>query len=344
MNGQVLERLSSRYSEQNLPLEVLLEITHRCNLPCKHCYLPDHEDHGELSLEEICDLFDQLVAIGTVFLTLTGGEVCSRSDFLDIIDAAAARNFSIKVMTNATMITDEIAAHLFQAGILEVSVSIYGPTAEIHDGVTELPGSFERTMAGVERMRAHGLYVTLKTPLLVDNGRAAADILKMTQMMDMPCSFDMTITPKNNGNLSPLELQLQQPALVELMTKGPLTELLAPSDYEGNPGPGPCSAGRSYCGISPTGDVVPCLMMPVKVGNIRERSFAEIWSGGGFLDEVRGVSFESLSTCRSCDVKSVCTRCSGLALLRGQGVNGCDLSAKQVAKARMAAHRLKVIQ
>jgi radical SAM protein with 4Fe4S-binding SPASM domain len=186
--------------------------------------------------------------------------------------------------------------------------------------------------------------VVLKTPLLIDNGRAAADVLKLTQMMNMPCNFDVTITPKNNGNMSPLELQLQQPALVELMTKGPLAELLAPSGFEDGPGPGPCNAGRSYCGISPIGDVVPCLMMPEPVGNIRERSFADIWRGGSLLDEVRGVTYESLTTCRSCDVKGVCTRCAGLALLRGQGVEGCDLSAKTVAKARMAAHRLRVIQ
>jgi radical SAM protein with 4Fe4S-binding SPASM domain len=344
MQGEVLERLSTRAAAEHLPLEVLLEITHRCNLPCKHCYLPDHEDHGELSFAEICDLLDQLAASGTVFLTLTGGEVCSRRDFLDIVDAAVERGFSIKVLTNATLISDAIAAHLARAGVLEVSVSVYGPNAEVHDAVTDLPGSFERTLAGVERLRAHGLHVVLKTPLLVDNGRSAAEVLEMTQMMNMPCNFDVTITPKNNGNLSPLELQLQQPALVSLMTDGPLAELLAPTGFEGHPGPGPCNAGRSYCGISPTGDVVPCLMMPVPVGNIRQRPFAEIWSGGGFLDEVRGVTFESLTTCRSCDVKSMCNRCTGLALLRGQGVNGCDLSGKQVAKARAAAYRLKVIQ
>jgi len=214
----------------------------------------------------------------------------------------------------------------------------------VHDAVTDMPGSFVRTLAGVERLRRAGLHVLLKTPLLVDNGRVAADVLKMTQMMNMPCNFDVVITPKNNGNMSPLELQLQHPRLVELMTRGPLADLLAPSGFEGNPGPAPCNAGRSYCGISPTGDVVPCLMMPVKVGSIRERPFAEIWHGGPVLDEVRGVTFESLTTCRSCDVKSVCNRCAGLAMLRGQGVDGCDLSGKQVAKARMAAHRLKVIQ
>src|SRR3954465_9465119 len=100
MPGAVLERLSDRAAAKNRPLEVMFEITHRCNLPCKHCYLPDHEDHGELSLEEICDLFDQLAAEGAVFLSLSGGEVCSRKDFLQIVDAAVNRGFVVKVLSN----------------------------------------------------------------------------------------------------------------------------------------------------------------------------------------------------------------------------------------------------
>jgi radical SAM protein with 4Fe4S-binding SPASM domain len=343
MQGAVLEGLSTRAAEQHVPLEVLIEITHRCNLPCKHCYLPDHGDHGELSLDEWKRVLDELAAAGTAFLTITGGEVCSRKDFLEIVDAAHERGFAIKVMTNATLITDEIAQHLADVGVLEVSVSVYGPTAEIHDAVTDMPGSFVKTLAGIERLRARGIWVVMKTPLLTDNGRAAHDMHRMAQLMSMPCNFDITITPKNDGAMGPLALQLQQPALVELMTKGPLAELLAPEPS--GPGPAPCNAGRSYAGISPVGDVVPCLMMPVAVGNLRERSFDQIWyARDGLLDEVRAVTFESLTTCRSCDVKQACTRCAGQAMLRGQGVDGCDISAKTVAKARVAAHRLKVIQ
>jgi AdoMet-dependent heme synthase len=343
MSGQLVEALIDRACERYQPLEVLVEITHRCNLPCKHCYLPDHDDHGELSLEELSDLFDQLAEAGTLFLSLTGGEVCSRKDFLEIVDAAAARGFVIKVLSNATMITDEVAQRLADAGVIEVSVSVYGPTAEIHDAVTDLPGSFARTMAGIARLRARGIQVVMKTPLMIDNGRVAHDMHRMAQMMAMPCSFDMTITPKNDGNLSPLELSLKRPAMIELM-KGTdeLAQLLAPPPSD--VGPGPCQAGRSHAGISPTGDVVACIMMPVPVGNIRQRRFRDIWFGSAFLDEVRAVTSETLTTCHTCDVKGACNRCTGMSVMRGLGVNGCDLTAKPVASARIAAHRLRVIQ
>jgi radical SAM protein with 4Fe4S-binding SPASM domain len=339
----LLERLSDQYRAAHRPLEVLFEITHRCNLPCTHCYLPHHEDEGELSLTEILGVLDQLAEAGTVFLTLTGGEVLSRSDALEIIDAAAARGFVVKVLTNATMVTDEVAERFAAAGVLEVSVSLYGATAEVHDRVTDMPGSFERTMAGIERLRARGVHVVLKAPLLTLNGQPARDLHELAKLRNMPCSFDLAITPKNNGDPGPLELMLQRESMVRLMSERSLHQALGVRDD--GPGPEPCSAGRGYCAIGPTGELKPCIMMPVVVGSLRTRRFAELWEGDPFLAELRTIRAQDLTTCHSCEVKGVCSRCPGVAMQRGQGTKGCDLSARQVARARVEARsRLRVIQ
>jgi radical SAM protein with 4Fe4S-binding SPASM domain len=339
----LLQRITERSQALGVPLEVLFEITHRCNLPCTHCYLPDHADHGELTFDEICGVLDQLAEAGTVFLTLTGGEVFSRADALEIVDAAAARGFVVKLLTNATMVTDAIAERLAQAGVLEVSVSVYGTTAEVHDRVTEMPGSFHRTMAGIERLRAHGIRVALKAPLLAANGQVARDVRALTQMQNMPCTLDLSIAPKTNGDAGPLALMLNKAQMVRLMSEPGLSEMLIPDDGSG-PGPEPCNAGRSYCAIGPTGDVVPCIMMPEVVGNLRAQRFADVWRGSAFLARLRALTAESLTTCRSCDVKGSCSRCPGVATTRGQGIEGCDLSAREVARARVAArHRLRVV-
>lgn len=341
MKGDLLARVAARAAAENVPLEVLLEVTHRCNLPCRHCYLPDHLDHGELSFAELEALFDELAAAGTLFLTLTGGEVLARRDFVELVEAAAARGFAIKILSNATLVTDEVARRFAAAGVLEVSVSVYGDRPEIHDAVTDLPGSHARTMAGIERLRAHGLHVAIKTPLLSLNGAAARGVHAMAAAADMPCRFDMTMTPKNNGDPGPLALQLARRQMVELLSEPPFSTMYAgPLD---GPGPSPCNAGRAYCAIGPTGDVMPCIMMPAVVGNVRQRPFAEIWRSDPFLGRLRALDFEDLKACRSCDVKGACGRCPGLAMHRGQGLDGCDLSAKEVAKARVAA-RLRVIQ
>ncbi len=337
----LLERIIDRAEEAQVPFEVMFEVTHRCNLPCAHCYLPDHLDHGELSLPEIAALFDDLAAAGTFFLTLTGGEILSRRDFREIVDLAYERGFALKLLTNATMVTDELAAFFKQRNVLQVSVSLYGASAEVHDGVTGVPGSFERTLAGIDRLRAHGLKVFLKTVVLTTNVEGARDVHELARLRDMPCNYELAISARTDGNTSPLDLHVNRDRLVELLQQKPFDDLFAVSEH---PGPSPCSAGKRYAAIGPTGNVMGCIMMPAPVGNVRERSFNEIWTTAPFFSELRALQFEDLHQCRSCDVKAACSRCPGSAMTRGQGPDGCDLTAKEVARARVAAHRLRVIQ
>lgn len=337
-------RLVAHSQAEKIPLEVLFEVTHRCNLPCTHCYLPDHADHGELSFEEVCGVLDQLAQAGTVFVTFTGGEVLARTDFLEILDATAARGFVPKVLSNATLITDEIADRFARAGVLEVSVSVYSADPEIHDRVTEMPGSHGRTMAGIARLRARGVHVVMKAPLLTLNGALARDLHDMATMQNLPCKYDVTALPKTNGDPGPLQLQLRHDALVDLMSSPAFRDSLLRGSGD-DEGPTPCSAGRSYCAIGPTGDLVPCIRLPVVVGNLRERAFRDLWSGDPFLARLRALTPEDLHECTACEVKSACTRCPGNAYHRGRDIDGCDLSAKQVAKARVAARAgLRVVQ
>jgi radical SAM protein with 4Fe4S-binding SPASM domain len=339
--GDLLGGLVTKAQDAKVPLEVLMEVTHRCNLPCVHCYLPAGNKALELTLPELCAIFDQLAAAGTIFLTLTGGEVMSRRDFLDVLDAAAARRFVIKVLTNATLVTDEAADRFLAAGVMDASISIYGATADVHDEVTGMPGSFVKTMAGIDRLRARGIHVTLKTPMLTVNGRAAKDVLTWSEAENMPCTFDMAMTPKNDGNRGPLALQLAHGTMVDLLSTAPFNETLGGRDLTG-PGPEPCNAGRAYAAIGPTGDVSPCVMMPVVLGNLRERSFADIWGTSAFLERLRTLTPDDLGTCRGCAVKGACTRCPGIAMRHGQDVTGCDPSGKAVARARKSA-RLRVL-
>jgi radical SAM protein with 4Fe4S-binding SPASM domain len=337
----LLERLVTRAQRDAIPLEVLVEVTHRCNLPCAHCYLPAGSKAKELTLDELARIFDELAAAGTIFLTLTGGEVMSRRDFVDILDLGAARGFALKVLTNATMIDDVVADRFRAAGVMDVSVSVYGATAEVHDGVTGMAGSFDKTMAGIDRLRARQIHVTIKTPMLTLNGRAAKDVLTWSQHQNMPCTFDMAMTPKNDGDLGPLALQLAHGAMMDLLSTAPFKDSLGGGDLDG-PGPEPCNAGRAYCAIGPTGDVSPCVMMPVVLGSLRERSFRDIWTTAPFLERVRALTPDDLVTCRGCEVKGACTRCPGIAMRYGHDVVGCDPSGKAVARARKGA-RLRVL-
>jgi radical SAM protein with 4Fe4S-binding SPASM domain len=174
------------------------------------------------------------------------------------------------------------------------------------------------------------------------NAGAVQDMRRLAQLQNMPCQFDFTISSKTDGDPSPLALQLARGQMVALLSESPLAEIYS-GPYDG-PAPDPCSAGKRYCAIGPTGDVMPCIMMPSVMGNVRQRSFRQIWQESPLFHRLRALTVEDLHTCQSCDVKGACGRCPGLAMRRGQDIDGCDLAAKEVAKAKVAAWRLRVIQ
>src|SRR5216684_8607096 len=103
------DRLIHVASRAQIPLAALFEVTHRCNLGCSHCYLTEgpvgrpRPTRDELALDEVRRALDQLAEAGTFFLTLTGGEVFMRRDFLDIVAHARSLHFSVTIFTTGTL-------------------------------------------------------------------------------------------------------------------------------------------------------------------------------------------------------------------------------------------------
>ena len=144
---RTLAAIAVATAHRQIPLHVLLELTPACNLRCIHCYCAPGGQRP-LNGEEVEGLLEQLAAAGTLHLSLTGGEAMMRPDFFDILRSARRLHFALNVLTNGTLIGPAEADALAAVGPWEVGISIYGPTAVIHDRVTRVPGSFERTKRG----------------------------------------------------------------------------------------------------------------------------------------------------------------------------------------------------
>ena len=95
----LLAEISARYMAANIPIRAQVEVTKRCHLNCRHCYVDHLETKQELKTSEILSIFDQLEELGTLFLTLTGGEFFLRKDAWTILEQARDRQFFIKLYT-----------------------------------------------------------------------------------------------------------------------------------------------------------------------------------------------------------------------------------------------------
>lgn len=318
----LMQELESKALGLGVPLNAHLDVTYRCNERCTHCYL-DHDDHGEMTLAEIKNLLDQLADAGVLFLTLSGGEILMRMDFFDILKYARQRQFCVRLKTNGFMIREKEADALRNLGVQEVRISIYSHRAEIHDGITKLPGSLKRSLGAIRLLKSRGVNVMIGNVLMVQNVADYAGVKALAKDLGVEVTIDPTITPRMDGDRSLLKLGIRDAQLAEVFRD---SELVGDVDeFCALPGAVddsaldmvPCSAGHTYCYISPYGDVYPCVQFPLPCGNVRKDTFLNIWRNSTQMNEVRSIRARDLPTCSSCAHVGTCTRCPGLAYMEG---------------------------
>lgn len=279
------------------PIQALFELTYRCNHLCTFCNNPLSRDGAELTKEEAFDAVRQLKDLGVLFLTLTGGEPLLRQDFWEIAEEGRRQKLALRLFTNAYLIDDAVADRLKELGFVEVSISIHGSSPEVHEKLTRIPGSFQRVVDAVRRLRERDLRVVLKTPVTRLNENDLFRIKAIADEHGAFMVFDTTITPRFDGDVSPLALAPTEefyqwfwsPAGAPL--RGGVEP--KPKTFEGREElEGCCGTGRSGLMVDPYGNVFPCALWFRNLGNLRKQSLEEIWDGSEQLKEVRRIAAE----------------------------------------------------
>ncbi|MDR1598943.1 MAG: radical SAM protein [Oscillospiraceae bacterium] len=176
--GQNWDRFSQvmrDYSILNhIPYKGTFELTARCSLKCKMCLMrldPEQlPEYGrELTAAEWIRLGEMALEAGTLDLLLTGGEPMLRPDFKEIYTALSDMGFLLRVFTNATLVTDEIAALFEERPPQDVQISMYGASSGTYGRIAGWPGGYDRMVEGVDRIRKVVPSVRLKTTIIRDN-------------------------------------------------------------------------------------------------------------------------------------------------------------------------------
>jgi MoaA/NifB/PqqE/SkfB family radical SAM enzyme len=266
-----MQEMTSRAQWLGIPLGVQLDLTYRCNERCVHCYL-DHEDHGEMNTVEIRSLLDQMAAAGVLFLTISGGEIMMRRDFFEIFEHARRFMFHVKLKTNAVMIRETEADRIQALAPESVQISVYSHRPEVHDTITKLPGSLKRSLAGARLLVERGVRVIFANVLMQDNFQDYSGVQAMASAVGAQYTVDPTITPMMDGDRSTLTLNIARSQLEHVFRDSSLLgtsveEFCAPPEGplvpEDSVDTLPCSAGHTFCYVSPYGGVPLCAVPAV---------------------------------------------------------------------------------
>jgi radical SAM protein with 4Fe4S-binding SPASM domain len=325
--------------DQHIPLKVLWELTYRCNERCVHCYIVPDPTREELSTEEAIRIIDELAEEGCLFLTFSGGEALTRSDFFDIAGYARERGFAIRLLTNGTLITPEVADRIKALRPVTVEISIYGITPSIHDAVTRVPGSHEKSVRALTLLHERRMRVVVKSPLMHNTVDEFEGLKQLAEGLDGGFVYDVSLMPRDDGSCEPLAYVLTDEDLRRFYErrppKGDFTKL-QPADHV-------CNSGLNIAAISPYGDVYPCVGLKLKAGNLREQSFQSIWRESAILAALRFCTFSNVSGCQDCELASYCNRCPGVAYLESGDYLSPSAIACREAKIRKAVLDMKGI-
>ena len=134
---------------------LFLEMTARCNLRCKHCYMEAGLARpNEVALHDMIRLVDEFTEIGGSFVTLSGGEPLLYRGWLILARHAADSGLRLSMMTNGTYL-DEPTFEIVKDFDIGIGLGVDGMRAETHD-LNRGKGSFAETMAALDLLSRRG--------------------------------------------------------------------------------------------------------------------------------------------------------------------------------------------
>lgn len=329
------QKILKKTADRKIPFKCIWEITRKCNLNCQHCYQDKSVDKEELTFDEIKKILKILKREGTLFLTFTGGEPLARKDFFKITTLAKKEGFALRLLTNATLINETNIKEIERLNLLCCEISLYSMDEEIHDRITQVPRSHQKTLKAISLLRKEKIKVLIKAPIMRQNFLSFSELRKFCISEKLPLSYDPVLITKENGDKDVLRFRLNQAQIETVISQ----DLKGEESYENNlpelsfllrkPF---CSAAQNGFCINAQGNLLPCIGIREPMGNLLRENFQEIWQSKK-INTIRSIKIEDLSVCRDCKYLLYCRRCAGCALIENGDIYGPATASCVLAEA-----------
>lgn len=263
---------------ERFPLTGQWEITCRCNLRCIMCYTDcfnrTEKVREELSTDEILRIMDELAEAGCLELALTGGEPLARPDFFEIYEHAKAGGFLVTLLTNGTLITEEIADRLAALPPHRIEISLHGVTERTFERVTQGRGAFQRCMAAIGLLRDRRLPLMLKTTAMTANKEEVLAIKRYVNGLEgVGYKLGGEMRPTLEGSDAPGLLALSDEDLIEINRQD--AELWTEACRNQARPPQPCQSGKQRFHIDAYGQLQLCSGNRLQSYDLRRGSFKD---------------------------------------------------------------------
>lgn len=324
--------LSSRAAKLKLPVSGGFELTPRCNLSCKMCYI--HQNGNacaaqELSVERWLDMGRQAADAGALFLLLTGGEPFLRPDLPEIYLGLTKMGLSVSINSNGTLIDDRAIEWLRQSPPAQINISLYGVSRETYARLCGVPEAFDRVQTAIDALLRAGIQVGINATMSPINGADMDGIVAFAKERGLRVRPVYYLFPPVRreavGCTAPIRYDAEEAgrrtALAQSMTEEtermqryawaqPDADSFEPADdcVRAEGAPLGCLAGSSQFWISWDGKLMPCGMLDEPAMRPFETGFAPAWRD--LVAET--AKFRLPAVCGECTLRSACPACAAI--------------------------------
>lgn len=269
---------------------------------------------------------DQICQVSVPLLILSGGEPLLRPDIYELIKYGTKKGLKMGLGSNGSLITEATAKKLKEAGIATVSISIDSNIPEQHDEFRGVTGAWKKAVEACKALRKNNILVQVNTTLTQQNYNQIDDIMSLAESIGVENFHLFFLVPTGRGTkITDISPEKYEEMITKTFAKTANHKLnvrpsCAPQFMRIAQGMGMdmrqwirgCIAGLYYCRIYPNGDVTPCPYLPIKLGNIREKSFEDIWFNSKVFKNLREPNALK-GKCGACEYRTLCGGCRARA-------------------------------
>lgn len=295
-----------------------IEITSKCNERCIHCYIPHDDKITNISAELFYNILDQCKELRLLHLTLSGGEPMLHKNFKDFLKRCREYDFSVNVLSNLTLLDSSLIQEMKANPLLGVQVSLYSMNPSIHDQITQMKGSFEKTKAAIIQLIENDIPLQISCPIMRQNIDCYSDVIDWAKKHNIHVANDYGIIGQYNNSNNNLDCRLSIDEIKTIMNNKVVNDDnylqrikndvhnkkdRTPNDYI-------CSVCHSSICITENGKVYPCAgWQGYILGNVKETPLYEIWTSSKKVQYLRSLRRKDFPECLKCIDKDYCTMC-----------------------------------
>ena len=334
---------------------VMFELTYVCSEQCIHCYnigasRPNNENNQRgkiksLSLEDYKKIIDELVGQGLVKVTLSGGDPFSNSNVWEIIKYLYNKEVVFDIFTNGQGLvgkTTELADFYPRL----VGVSIYSETPSVHDAITRVDGSWEKSITVLKELGDLSVPLNVKCCIMQPNFDSYKGVVQIAKSIGAHPQFEIGVHDSIEGDKYVSKYLRLTPEQFEVVLRDDNISLYVGPEAPNYGGQkkdltsSSCGAGKNTFCIRPDGILIPCCSFHLELGNLKESSLNKILKSDK-LEKWHNFTLANSEECGQHDYCDYCNLCVGHAYSEYKDYKKPSENCCHLAKIRHGlAHKL----